>query len=67
MSVDLSSFLAGRLAEEQITQADLARELGVSQPTISALLNGAEPRRPLYDKLIRRYPQLIGSIFASAS
>lgn len=37
------SYLAGRLRQLELTQTDVARKLGVSQPVISARFNGKIP------------------------
>jgi transcriptional regulator with XRE-family HTH domain len=50
--------LAAEIEAAGLTQGKLARELGVSQPTISALLKGAEPKMRLYRALVVRFPSL---------
>ncbi len=37
------SYLAGRLRQLELTQADVARTLGVAQPAVSKRFNGRTP------------------------
>lgn len=57
---DLSAFLRKKMADERLTQTELATELGISQPSLSQILNGGQPRRATYEAIVRRYPELIG-------
>jgi transcriptional regulator with XRE-family HTH domain len=41
-----------------LTQAELARQLRVSQPTVFAWLNGSQPRADLYERLLVVLPDL---------
>lgn len=40
------------------SQADVARELGVRRPTVSAWLSGSEPTDSNFEKLVRVFPEL---------
>lgn len=38
-----ADLIKNRMAEEGISQADLARELGIAQPTVCQKINGSRP------------------------
>ena len=51
--------LKSEMDRENLSHTALAKELNVSQPTVSAWLNGAEPRLRYCAMLLRRFPALI--------
>ena len=46
------------MQRRKLTQAKLAEKVGVTQPTVHAWLNGSEPQRPQYKRLVRVIPEI---------
>ncbi len=49
--------LKAALEASGLSQAELARRIGVSQPTVSAWLGGADPKVSHYHRLIAELPE----------
>lgn len=49
---DFGSRVAAALRKARISQCSLAERAGVSQPTISGIVNGQQPRLNVYHKVL---------------
>ncbi len=54
--MDFAERLKAAMVTAGLSQSELARRIGVAQPTVYAWLNGADPKTSHYHRLIAELP-----------
>lgn len=55
--MEFAKRLRGAMRKRGITQSELARKVGVSQPTVFGWLGGAEPKMSHYRRVVAILPE----------
>ena len=58
MPKDFGARLKREMAAKKLSQAELARRVGVSQPAICYYVAGREPRLSVYERMLKELPGL---------